>query len=137
MLSSSPDESQAVFTLVVCRVDAVDVLRHVRVPVEDERRSVRVGTHILKEKPVIDFGARHLSSLLVADLVEAVTGRTKNSRRNHFIAVQIFFTLQGCLELDWPRVEMVIDHIIKRAIHSVVDVQGLVFASAALSPINL
>lgn len=93
------------------------------VPIEHKTGGVGVGAHVLEQEPIADFGAAKLCCVLVTDLVQTITGWPKDSGWHRVLAI-IFF-VSGNREPHWHWVEVVIDHIVERAIHAIVNVEGL------------
>lgn len=60
----------------------MNFLREMGVAVEDEGSSVGVSSHVFENEPVADFSAFQVRVLLATNLIEAITGGTKNSGRN-------------------------------------------------------
>ena len=91
------------------QLDAVQIPRQVRVPVEDEGGGVRVRAHVLKENPVANFSPGHHRRVLLANLVEAVTCGTEDCRG------QQDFILLGDVRSEFlgVRVVMIIHNVVK------------------------
>ena len=115
----------------------MNLLRDVSVAIEHKGSGVRVGAHIVEDEPVANLSALQVSVFLTADLVETITGRPKNSSWNAFSCLlKLFRTFDCRLESHGNGMVVVIDHVVERAIDSIIDVEGLVFAFSALSSIN-
>ena len=108
----------------------------VRVSVEHEACSVSVGTHVLKDQPIANFSSLKLSVIESAYLVQTVTGRSENGGRNLFRRLVATVLIKGGVKCEWNRVIVVVDYVIERAVHSVVNVKGLGLSLTAFSSVN-
>ena len=108
-------------------------LGHVGVPVEHERSGVRVRSHVPENQPVTDLSALEHSLITRAYLIKAVTCRSEN-RGWDFLDLDrgVNYRLQGL----WFRVVVVINHIVERAIDTIVNVESLLVGSTTFTAVD-
>lgn len=99
--------------LVAERGDAVDLLRHVVVPVEHERGRVRVRAHVTEDQPVSHLSPLKRRADLVANLVEAVAGGAKDGSREQLLLRRGLGPTHSGVESLRNGVEVVIDYVVE------------------------
>lgn len=116
----------------------MDFLGDVRVTVEHKGGGVRVGAHVLEDQPVADLGARKFGLVLVADLVQAVAGGSENSGWDLVVALgSVNFRVNHLGQNEGNGLVVVVYDVVEGAVDTVVDVERLGVAFAALTSVDL
>jgi len=110
---------------------------NVRVTVEHEGGRVRVGTHVIENKPVADFSAPEFSFVLIANLVKAVAGGPKHSGRDSLVVVASGFIVNHLGQDLGHGLKVIVDDIVEGAVDSIVDVECLRGTLATLAVVYL
>lgn len=105
--------------------------RYVGVAVEDETATVRVSTHFVPVEPVSSFNPGDGSSCCVANLVHAIASWAEDLSRNYFFRTFIVFEELGLDD------SVVIDQMVERTVHSIVDIECLAVRFASLARVDL
>ena len=105
--------------------------RYVGVAVEDETATVRVSTHFVPVEPVSCFNPGDGGSSSIAYLVHTIARWAEDLSWNNLLGVFYLF------EELWLDDSVVVDQVVERAVHSIVDVKSLAVSFASLAGVDL
>ena len=107
------------------------------IPIKNEWSSVSVSAHILKYKPFSNICPLKIGFLLLTNLIKTITCWTKNCSRNPCcVKIDIILILlDNSVKFNWNWVIVIVNHIIKWPIYSVINIECLSLALATFSTV--